>query len=219
MPPHSPRVPVLYYIAKCPLQKLFAKVPLVVILIELNRQLGSRKMWFLLLRKDAAMAQKDNDLQKIKELIEIMKDNELVEIEITHGDDKILLKRLQAQLPTETAVPKVGPNTSAAPAGLGVTEPTEAGARPSVAEPQPAGDLVEIKSPIVGTFYATPSPDSEPFVELGSAVKPQTVVCIVEAMKVMNEIKAETNGTIAEILVTNGQAVEYGQVLFKVKED
>ena len=165
------------------------------------------------------MAQKDNDLQRIEELIEIMKDNELVEIEITHGDDKILLKRFQSQRPTETIVPKVAPNTSAAPAGPETAKPAVPEAKPSAAEPQPAEDLVEIKSPIVGTFYATPSPDSESFVELGSAVSPQTVVCIVEAMKVMNEIKAETNGTIAEVLVTNGQAVEYGQVLFKVKED
>ena len=165
------------------------------------------------------MAQKDNDLQKIKELIEIMKDNELVEIEITHGDDKILLKRSQAQRPTETSVLKIVPSISAVPAGPEAAEPPEPGAEPSAAEPQPAEDLVEIKSPIVGTFYATPSPDSEPFVELGSAVSPQTVVCIVEAMKVMNEIKAETGGTIAEILVENGQAVEYGQVLFRVRPD
>ena len=82
-----------------------------------------------------------------------------------------------------------------------------------------AEDLVEIKSPIVGTFYATPSPDSEHYVEVGSTVSPQTVVCIIEAMKVMNEIKAENSGTIAEILVTNGQAVEFGQVLFKLKPD
>jgi len=165
------------------------------------------------------MAQKDNDLQKIKEFIEIMKDNELVEIEITHGDDKILLKRFQSQRPTETIVPKVAPNTSASPSGPELAKAPVPEAKPSAPEHPPEEDLVEIKSPIVGTFYTTPSPDSEPFVELGSAVKPQTVVCIVEAMKVMNEIKAETNGTIAEILVTNGQAVEYGQVLFKIKED
>jgi len=80
-------------------------------------------------------------------------------------------------------------------------------------------DLAEIKSPIVGTLYATPSPDSENYVEVGSRVEPQTVVCIIEAMKVMNEIKAEISGTIREILVSNGQAVEYGQVLFRVKAD
>jgi len=79
--------------------------------------------------------------------------------------------------------------------------------------------LVEIASPIVGTFYASPSPDSEHFVAVGSQVGPDTVVCIVEAMKVMNEIKAETSGTIVKILCKAGQAVEYGQVLFKVKPD
>jgi acetyl-CoA carboxylase biotin carboxyl carrier protein len=72
---------------------------------------------------------------------------------------------------------------------------------------------------MVGTFYATPSPDSEPYVELGSHVTEQTVICIIEAMKVMNEIKAEVEGTIEEILVTSGQAVEYGHPLFRVKPD
>jgi acetyl-CoA carboxylase biotin carboxyl carrier protein len=91
---------------------------------------------------------------------------------------------------------------------------------------QPAGaaaiqdtGLEQIKSPLVGTFYAAPSPDSEPFVEVGTKVESQTVVCIVEAMKVMNEIKAEINGTVVQILVKNGQAVEYGQPLFKVKPE
>ncbi len=155
------------------------------------------------------MAQKDEDLRKIKELIEIMKDNELVEVEIKHGEDKIFLKRSQAQPSAEIAVPMVGPGISAVPAG--------AEAKASAAEPQE--ELVEIKSPMVGTFYTAPSPDSEAYVELSSEVNTQTVVCIIESMKVMNEIKAETNGTIAEILVTNGQAVEYGQVLFRVKPD
>jgi acetyl-CoA carboxylase biotin carboxyl carrier protein len=72
---------------------------------------------------------------------------------------------------------------------------------------------------LVGTFYAQPSPDSEPYVEVSSRVDPQSVVCIIEAMKVMNEIRAETDGTIVQVCVTNGQAVEYGQVLFKVKPD
>jgi acetyl-CoA carboxylase biotin carboxyl carrier protein len=163
------------------------------------------------------MTQKDSDLQKIKELIEIMKRNGLVEVEIKHGDDKIFLKRSQPQQPTVTAVPVVGSSFSAAPAGPDATQTSANEVQP--AEPQPEENLVEIKSSIVGTFYATPSPDSEPYVELDSHVSPQTVVCIVEAMKVMNEIKAETSGTIAEILVTNGQAVEYGQVLFRVRLD
>ena len=172
-------------------------------------------------RKDAAMAQKDSDLQKIKELIEIMKRNGLVEVEIKHGDDKIFLKRCQPQQPAVSAVPMVGPNISAgsqaAPAGPNATQTSAAEVEPSA--PQPQEDLVEIKSSIVGTFYVAPSPDSEPYVEVGSNVDVQTVVCTIEAMKVMNEIKAETSGTIAEILVTNGQAVEYGQVLFRVRPD
>ena len=227
-------MPQAFFIAFGELQngagKLFAKTPLVVILIDLTDSLGSHFAVYCrgplrvrppLLRKDAAMAEnKDSDLQKIKKLIEIMKQNELVEVEIKHGDDKIFLKRCQPQplvggavtgartIGAESGAASVGPNAAQISAALG---------QPSA--PQPDEDLAEIKSPLVGTFYVAPSPDSGPYVELGSAVKPQMVVCIIEAMKVMNEIKAETSGTIVEILVTNGQAVEYGQVLFRVKPD
>jgi len=168
------------------------------------------------LRKDAAMAEKDSDLKKITKLIEIMKDNGLEEIEIKHGDDKIFLKRSGPQQPA-IGIPMMRPEPGVAPVG-----PESMGAVSQSSGPQttPAiEDLVEIKSPIVGTFYATPSPDSESYVDIGSEVGPQTVVCIIEAMKVMNEIKAETSGTIVSVLVTNGQAVEYGQVLFKVRPD
>jgi acetyl-CoA carboxylase biotin carboxyl carrier protein len=161
---------------------------------------------------------KDTDLQKIKELIEIMKDNELVEVEIKHGDDKIFLKRSQPQPPALTAVPTVGQAIPAVPANTAA--PQNSMLQPeSAAQLQPEDELTEIKSPIVGTFYTAPSPDSEPYIEVGSQVNPQTVVCIVEAMKVMNEIKAEVSGTVTEILVKNGQAVEYGQALFKVRPD
>ena len=168
------------------------------------------------LRKDAAMAEKDSDLKKIKKLIEIMKENDLVEIEIKHDDDKIFLKRAQPQQPA-IGIPMMRPEPGVAP-----VSPESIGAASQFSAPQDIPneeDLVEIKSPIVGTFYATPSPDSEHYVDIGSEVGPQTVVCIIEAMKVMNEIKAETSGTIVSILVTNGQAVEYGQVLFKVRPD
>ncbi len=165
------------------------------------------------------MAEKDTDLQKIKELIEIMKENDLVEIEIKHDDDKIFLKRAGGQQPIITTVPMAGPQFGGA--SLSQNHPaqsgTEAVGQPSAMQQQE--QLVDIKSPIVGTFYAKPSPDSEPYVEVGSQINPQMVVCIIEAMKVMNEIKAETSGTIAEILVNNGQAVEYGQVLFRVRPD
>lgn len=165
------------------------------------------------------MAQKNSDLKKIKELIEIMKENDLVEVEIKHGDDKILLKRCGPRPTLDETASGAAITSSSIPAatGPGVTQPSATQEQPPA--PEKDDGLVEIKSPIVGTFYATPSPDSEPFVELDSQVGPQTVVCVIEAMKVMNEIKAETSGTIAEILVTNGQAVEYGQFLFKVKPD
>jgi acetyl-CoA carboxylase biotin carboxyl carrier protein len=160
------------------------------------------------------MAEKDTDLQKIEELIEIMKANDLVEIEIKHDDDKIVLKRASSQQPIITTVPMAAPP----PAGQNHPAQTDAGAAGQPSAQQQEG-LVDIKSPIVGTFYATPSPDSAPYVEIGSQVNSQTVVCIIEAMKVMNEIKAETSGTIAQVLVNNGQAVEYGQVLFRVRPD
>ncbi len=146
----------------------------------------------------------DDDIFRINRILELMKDNDLVEVEIKHGNDKILLKRAQPQI-------------SVAPM-VGQTMPVSA-AYPTENKPQKDDNLIEIKSPIIGTFYAQPSPDSDPFIEIGSAVSSQTVVCIVEAMKVMNEIKAETTGTIVQVMVESGQAVEFGQVLFKVKPD
>ena len=162
------------------------------------------------------MAHKDADLRKIKELIKIMTDNELVEVEIKHGDDKIFLKRSHGQqVVNQVPVMRIDSGSAA----VGAQTP-DISSQPTAAQPSPgAENLAEIKSPIVGTFYATPSPDSDPYVEVGAAVGPQTVVCIIEAMKVLNEIKAEMSGTIVEVLVSNGQAVEYGQPLFKVKPD
>ncbi len=164
------------------------------------------------------MAYKDIDLKKIKELIEIMKQNGLEELEIKQDDDKIYLKRCQPQPPQAvTALPIMKQEFGTAAA---VPQGAESLSRPGAEQSAPhEEDLVEITSPIVGTFYAKSSPDSEPYVEVGSQVGPQTIVCIIEAMKVMNEIKAEASGTIAEVLITDGQAVEYGQVLFKVRPD
>lgn len=168
------------------------------------------------------MAQEDTDLRKVKELIKIMEEKNLLEMEIKHGDDKIFLKRFVPGQPPAIGVPVIAQNIpqgtqtpAASVVSPEVTQPSASEAKSSA--PQQETDLVEIKSPLVGTFYAQPSPDSEPFVEVGSQVGPNAVVCIIEAMKVMNEIKAETTGTIAEIFVKSGQAVEYGQALFKVK--
>ena len=151
---------------------------------------------------------KQANLKKIKELVDLMIDNNLIELEMVDGDSKILLKRPAPGQPCVTQVPM-----PAAPAEQRLAEPSPK------KEKDVDDGLIEVKSPMVGTFYASPSPDSKPFVTVGTRVEPDTVVCIIEAMKVMNEIKAETAGTIAEVLCKAGQALEYGQVLFKVKPD
>ncbi len=155
--------------------------------------------------------EKKYDLKKVQEIIDMMVENDLVELEIGEGDNKIHLKRpgsAVSQIPVIAPIPAAAPVSAAAPA---------ASATPS--KPAAEDKSVGIKSPIVGTFYAAPSPDSPPYVKVGDHVTPDTVVCIVEAMKVMNEIKAETTGIIEKIIVANGQAVEFGQVLFKIRPD
>lgn len=155
--------------------------------------------------------EKKNDLKKVKELIDLMVEKDLVEVEIVDGDSKIHLKRPNASV--QMAAPAPMPMMMASPAAA-------AAAAPATPAAQPADDkLADIKSPIIGTFYAAPSPDSPPYVKVGDHVTADTVVCIVEAMKVMNEIKAEMAGTVEKVMVANGQTVEYGQVLFKVKPD
>jgi acetyl-CoA carboxylase biotin carboxyl carrier protein len=155
------------------------------------------------------------DFSRIEKLLEIMKANDLVEIEIKQGEDKIFLKRAQPQ-GSAPVVPTIIHSPIPIVAGQPVTLPAPSG---QVRAGGTDAGLELIKAPLVGTFYATPSPDSPPFVEVGSKVEPQMVVCIVEAMKVMNEIKTEVGGTIVEVLVKNGQAVEFGQPLFKIRPD
>jgi len=167
------------------------------------------------------MAQKDSDLKKIKELIKIMNENDLLEVEIQHGDDKVSLKRFEPQRaegPSVTPLQVINPNVPVQPAASDNSKSSSASdeVKKTAAEQE---DLVEIKSPLVGTFYNQPSPDSDSYVEVGTHVETQRVVCIVEAMKVMNEIQAEISGTIVAVLAENGQAVEYGQPLFRVKPD
>lgn len=162
------------------------------------------------------MAEKqEKDLQKVKELVALMKENDLVEIEIVEGDSKIHLKspgadaRLVQYQPMGGQMPMPSYPTPA---------PMAQPAAPAAAAPATVdSNLQPIKSPIVGTFYMAPSPDAAPFVKVGDQVNPETVVCIIEAMKVMNEIKAEMSGTVVEVCCKDGQAVEYGQALFKVR--
>ena len=150
------------------------------------------------------------DIEKIRELVEMMDVNDLTEIKIVDGESKIELKR------GSTSFVAPAPAVAAVPAPVA---PVAVGQAPAAAPAPEAVDenLQEITSPIVGTFYSAPAPDAAPFVKIGDQVTPDTVVCIVEAMKVMNEVKAEISGTIKKILVENAQAVEFGQAMFLVE--
>jgi acetyl-CoA carboxylase biotin carboxyl carrier protein len=151
------------------------------------------------------------NVEFLQQLVNLMASNDLNTVDLRDSDRRIVLKRGVAQVvagPVAQAPVYAAP-AAPAPAGLPATA-AAAGADES------AG-LVAIKSPMVGTFYAAPSPDAKPFVQVGSNVDDETDVCVIEAMKVFNNIKAETRGTIAKVMVTNGQTVEFGTVLFLVK--
>jgi len=150
------------------------------------------------------------DVDKIRELINLMKENELSEIRIVDGETRLLLRRgtpEQTQPVILASPPAQIPGAQPAPPATPTGESHE------------QTDLVPIPSPMVGTFYTASAPDADPFVAVGEQVTADTVVCIVEAMKVMNEIKAEVGGTIEKVLAQNGQPVEYDQPLFMVRPD
>lgn len=148
------------------------------------------------------------DLDEINRLIELMNKNDLLEVELVEDAKKIRLKKKYDG--GMRVVPAMAPVAAAAAA------PTASAPAAPAQAAQPAG-TVAIKSPMVGTFYRAANPEAAPYVEEGDAVNKDTTVCMIEAMKVFNEIKAEVEGTIAAILVENGQSVEYGQPLFLVK--
>jgi len=147
------------------------------------------------------------DLKDIKAIIDLMKKNSITEFELERQDSKIRLKR---GLNGGTPVAQYDEPTAAIP-----ILPT-ASAPVATAPPAATGE-VDIKSPMIGTFYRAPSPEAGNYIETGAEVNAETVVCIIEAMKVMNEIKAEIKGTVTQILVENGKPVEFGQPLFKVR--
>lgn len=154
-------------------------------------------------------------IEEIKTLVDLMVTHDMSRIELTSGDSHILLRRGQPVVagPMVSAAPQVAappPASQAAPAPAAVPVVSDA---PSPALP---ANEVLIKSPMVGTFYSAPDPESPQFVNVGDVVKPETVVCLIEAMKVFNEIKAEVSGRITRILVKNAQAVEFDQPLFAV---
>jgi acetyl-CoA carboxylase biotin carboxyl carrier protein len=150
------------------------------------------------------------DLKDIKAIIDLMRKNALSEFELERQDFKIKLKRgvTGPVVPVEDL-----PSTVSYPAP---SQPAAALPTAAPASAPPAASL-EIKSPMIGTFYRAPSPDAADYVEIGTEVNPETVVCIIEAMKVMNEIKAEVKGVVTHILVENAKPVEFGQPLFRIR--
>lgn len=155
------------------------------------------------------------DVRKIRRLIELMNDHDLQEMDLRQGDTRIQLRR--ASDPVIAGGPVVGP--PAAPAPIAPAAPSPAATAPPAPAAAPAEDpnATVIKSPMVGTYYSASDPDSPPYVKVGDPIGKETTVCIVEAMKVFNEIQAEVAGTITAVLVENGEPVEFGQPLFKVK--
>lgn len=159
------------------------------------------------------------DLKDIKAIIDLMKKNSISEFELERQEFKIKLKRGPVnasgeEIPAQVYLPPV----AALPAAV-TTFPMSPAAAPTLAT-APAGAVsneIEIKSPMIGTFYRSPSPEAAVYVEVGAEVGPDTVVCIIEAMKVMNEIKAEVKGVVTQILVENAKPVEFGQPMFKVR--
>ena len=156
---------------------------------------------------------KPEDIADLKQLIEFLKENQVAEFDLDRGDVKIRLKfnegMAPAMAPAPTNVPFVAP---AAPASA---TPPRTPVAPQA--PEPESDLHVVKSPIVGTYYGSPSPGAAAFVSPGDHVEKGQVICIVEAMKLMNEIEADARGEIVRCLVTNGQPVEYGQPLFSIR--
>ena len=151
------------------------------------------------------------DLRKLKKLIDLVQESGIAELEITEGEEKVRIARGGAV--SVTPLP-----AGAAPVGAGAAAPVGGAApAPLAAEPPPGVEGHVLKSPMVGTFYRAPSPDAKPFIEVGGAVKEGETICVIEAMKLMNEIEADASGTIKAILVENGQPVEYGQPLFVIE--
>ncbi len=155
------------------------------------------------------------DLKDIKQVIDLMKRAELTEFDLEKEGFKLHLSRKGEEVAPQIiqTAPVAAAPVAAAPAPAAAVP---AGAATPAAPVEEKGISI-IKSPMVGTFYSAPSPESPVFAEVGSKVKADSIVCIIEAMKVMNEIQAELSGTITEVLVENGDAIEYGQPLFKVK--
>jgi len=153
------------------------------------------------------------DLRKLKTLIDLVSESNVSELEITEAEGKVRIVKGPVGAPVAVAAPAMAAAPAAStPAGALPAAPVAAAA---VEAPVASGHVV--KSPMVGTFYTASSPEAKPFVQVGSVVKEGETICIIEAMKILNEIEADKSGTVSRVLVDNGQAVEYGQPLFMIE--
>ena len=148
------------------------------------------------------------DIRKLKELVRLMVANDLSEIDLRDNEEQVTLRRHGPDQATHVVTTPTAVTTSPV---------SPAGAATAPEQPEADPGLVAIVTPMVGTFYSSPNPDSPPFVTVGATVDPDTVVCMVEAMKIFNEIKAEHSGTIEKVLVSNSESVEFGQTLFLLR--
>ena len=155
------------------------------------------------------MGKEKMDIRKIKKLIELLEESGIAEIEIKEGEESVRISRhSSAPAPVHYQVPMAAPAPVAAPAAVA--------AAPAAAAPAAASGH-QVKSPMVGTFYSGPAPGAKPFVEIGTEVKPGDTLCVIEAMKMMNQIESDKAGVIKAILVENGQPVEFDQPLFVIE--
>ncbi len=160
------------------------------------------------------------DIRKLKELIRLMVENELTEIDLKDEKETVSLRREGSQAPVVQVSPApAAPPAAPAPVAPAAPAPPAPAPAAPAAEPSPAdtSNLEQITSPMVGTFYSAAKPESPAFANVGDTVTADTTVCIVEAMKIFNEIKAEQSGVIEKVLVSNGDSVEFGQALFLVR--
>ncbi len=163
------------------------------------------------------------DSKKLNEVAALMEDHGLTRVRLSEEDGRVVeLERMTAPAPEAIAVPVAAPMTAAvtpaaAPAAPAVTAPTEVPAPAAETAPAPtASNTISVEAPMVGVFYAAPSPGADPFVSVGSTVHVGDTLCIIEAMKLMNEVVAEADGTIAEICVQDGDLVEFGSCIIKI---
>jgi acetyl-CoA carboxylase biotin carboxyl carrier protein len=150
------------------------------------------------------------NIKEIKEILELIKGSDVAELEVVRGDNVLKVRRGPAAMAVPVAPAPAAPPPAPAPVAAPPPVPKEA---------PPKANVKEIVSPIVGTFYRAPAPDASPFVEVGTRVTKGQVLCIIEAMKIMNQIESDASGTVAAILVENAQPVAYGQPLFHIALD